>query len=402
MRLFKLVDTHHHQHHHHQHHHQNRVNHLHTIFYEQLRHTGLALDYSIFGNFIVWLMFDKSNVSLYTKILDPSLANNVGQESTRTVLSMTYDCMTYDRDIALAVDWIHYLLYIPVCNETNRNFGLMAVRLLAPVAMVQIYNSDKPVPRISDIRVDPQVSLVFWTEFSYNSIQMTPRVMRSTQDGHHIRVIAEDRDAIAKSLTLDIHNRRVCWLTSYRESRQLSVAMLVCVGYDGTGKQVYTHLNSYFKNINPNINILNGNIYWISDLGKSISMIPISSSNEHFPSIIMDSNYNIGINQFRIVDRSLQSLGKDHCTDHNCSHMCVPTPDNTMGYRCMCPTGRVVWNGSQCLDKIELTNKIIMFNYTTNMITNKSSHLWHNYNKHIILLSLLSVLIQLSLHDITV
>ncbi|XP_054165024.1 putative vitellogenin receptor [Oppia nitens] len=267
-----------------------------------------------------------------------------------------------DRVDALAVDWINHLAYLPVCDKPGNRFGLMAVNITAPAYWTQLTRKrHKCSTIVKDILVDPNDGLVFWTEFSI-SLNVIIQIMRLSQDNTDILVIGEDRDALPKSLTLDIHSKRLCWLNRLKQQNKDITIVLVCMKYDGTGKQVYTGTSSYLLNTNPCISVMNGNIYWSNKVDNTIKsmMVAIDGSNQtalptNLTKIFVSNIANIAY--FKIISLSQQPNSMiDRCLNHNCSHMCVPTFNVSAGYTCLCSLGHS-WTGSQCLNNRDLPIK---------------------------------------------
>ncbi|CAG2170511.1 unnamed protein product [Oppiella nova] len=218
---------------------------------------------------------------------------------------------------------------------------------------------------IKDIRVDPLVSMLFWTEYIddqdkyygdqktyYSDGKFKSHLMGAYQDGQAVRVIADSQYIRRHTLNLDIRTKMIYYIRTKYDDK--SVSQVCSVNYNGSDQRiVHSSTNLFTDTILMTTDLFGEYLYWMSATNNSILRVPINNVSDTAPSaqVVMESG--IALNTFRIINKLRQPTGSNKCAQSRCTELglCLPTGYMNANYRCVCKKyyGTVLlWNGTAC------------------------------------------------------
>ncbi|KAG8195495.1 hypothetical protein JTE90_010798 [Oedothorax gibbosus] len=266
-----------------------------------------AVDYHYAKGLVVWT--DVETEKIYSI---PIFANP--RSATKQVL--VESCVTPD---GVAVDWIHDNLY-----WTDADTDVVAVaRLVDGSLITTLVKKDLHDPRA--IVIDPNVGLMFWTDWGRN-----PRIERAGMDGSQRRVIITSGIKWPNGLAIDLLARCIYWIDG-------STRVLSSSNYDGEDEKVIltgTPLKHPFS-----LDILGDWLYWTDWSSGYEGLYKTNRKSGHEESRKIGSGEGwktlMGV---KVYDASKQPAGFNRCTNKNggCTHLCLPAPGE-VNYSCVCP-----------------------------------------------------------------
>lgn len=317
-----------------------------------------ALDYSLSGNYMVWLKVNSSlysymsRTSLYAAPIDPTAPNQLNLTGVTRMATLSHDLNLK----TLAIDWVHNLLYYPVCESLSK--GIFVANMSSPTITYKLVRLSHCV---KDIRVDPNESLIFWNEYNefsansystnpysyrsysrYRSTQYSKSVLRKCyQSGNDIQNLTETQQSVVQknSLTLDITEKRVYWI----ERNAYFTSSLYSMDYNGDSKTLIISSANLFDDFSS-MEIFGKYIYWVHNEDDTIRRIAKQTAVVESGELVLQSG--VDIDAIRIVDKDIQPNATNKCRDHNCPQICLPLATN---YTCYCAIIGFMWNGTACV-----------------------------------------------------
>ncbi|CAG2178242.1 unnamed protein product, partial [Oppiella nova] len=267
---------------------------------------------------------------------------------------------------SLALDYIHNIIYYPLCNYTSKDIGIYAVNITDP------HKHQFPIVRqqhcvAKDIRVDPLKSLLFWSEYipsettsssyssysrytsrpTYSDTRHKSHIMRSSQDGQGVQIIMYSQYVRRNTLSIDITAKRLYWISS--ESLYSSVSRLYSIGYDGSDQRLILSSMSLFSETTITaMDVFGDYIYWTDNANDTILRVNVKeSSEESVVHVVLQSG--VDINAMKVVHKSRQPMARNKYESHLCPELCLPSSYNHRNYTCRSQCESQTWNGNTCV-----------------------------------------------------
>ncbi|KAM9761384.1 low-density lipoprotein receptor-like isoform 1-T1 [Menidia menidia] len=150
---------------------------------------------------------------------------------------------------AIAVDWIHSLLY-----WTSQESGSVSVALLDGSSQHQLIGGlEKP----SAVAVDPLQGLLFWTQCG-----SSPKIERASLDGHDRKTLVTTAVRQPVALSLDVPRRLLYWF-------DMGTRSISRVDLEGRHRKTVVESNGYLDRL-FGLAVFEGFVYWSDEVTHSI------------------------------------------------------------------------------------------------------------------------------------
>lgn len=238
--------------------------------------------------------------------------------------------------IGLAYDWLSQVLFF--INGGRRTIDAIntAERARESKTRMQrtIVRADKHTEFYS-LAVHPGHAYLFWSEkYEYTG----DTIVRSNLDGSNVWELVRLPDAYHPYvITIDYAEERIYWMDDLRgQIGRCSFEGEACelVIYDDDDQYYFTsrHMVAH-----------EGHIYWYDWMDRSIRR---ARKEKNAIGKAIKRNL-FELSSMKVITKALK-LGENACSRgaHNCSHICVGTPDGK--YNCLCPDGMSITTTGQC------------------------------------------------------
>lgn len=186
------------------------------------------------------------------------------------------------------------------------------------------------------IAIHPIESLLFWSDWGNHS-----HIGVSFMDGSKSKVLIDDV-AWPNGLTLDWPNGRIYWVDA--KSNKIESSTI-------TGQDRRVILDGVFSH--PFAMAIHGNeIYWCDYESRAIEYCNKFTGKQH--DILVQGEEVLDVH---IFDKSSMPQIKHACVDHECSHICLLSSNNS--YTCACPIDMVLDDKHTCIHNKKSFNIII-------------------------------------------
>jgi hypothetical protein len=279
--------------------------------------SAVAVDYVLKDNLIVW-----SDVNSEKIFSCPASELHHGGHACKKPLVGT-DIKTPD---GLAVDWVHRLLY---WTDTGRD--TISVIELSGANRRTLFSANLLEPRA--IAVDPLKGVMFWTDWGTNA-----KIEISGMDGTHRRAIVTSNILWPNGLAVDPLEERIYWADA--KLRTLSSA-----DYLGANRQVVLHDYRHVKH--PfSLAVFEDKVYWTDWETEGVHTVD-KFTGKNVKSVVRGVS---GLMTIKIYHQVLQPEVPNKCANHQCSHLCLPSPHRkfqwppmgdqpVLSHSCACPDG---------------------------------------------------------------
>ncbi|XP_046609747.1 low-density lipoprotein receptor-related protein 2 isoform X1 [Neodiprion virginianus] len=230
----------------------------------------------------------------------------------------------------LAYDWIGQNLYwldsklntIEVARENGTN-------------RIVLVKENITQPRGMCLDPSPGARWLFWTDWGEN-----PRIERIGMDGTNRSIIINTKIYWPNGLTLDVATQRVYFADSKLDFID------TCL-YNGTGRIQVLAASHYL--LHPHsLTLFEDTLYWTDrQLNRVLSAHKFKGVNQTVVSHLISQPLSIHVHH-----PALQPLSDNPCAKLPCSHLCLLSPSNPLGYTCKCHAGyRLSATGGMCIEE---------------------------------------------------
>lgn len=274
-----------------------------------------AIDFSFDENIIFWSDIDHEQIK--------SLRFN--STFKLVVTHVSSDVMSPD---GLACDWVTKKIYW-ADSEMKK---IQVVQYESKVRKL-LYWSELDQPR--GIALVPHRGLMFWTDWGDN-----PKIERSSMDGDHSarKVIIKENIYWPNGLTIDYDSESIYWADA-------KLTRLERANFDGENRFIVSseHMRHPFA-----VTVGKEHLFWTDWVTKSVSMCNKTNGKARRDLFTEDSEHPMDIHVF---SKERQPSFDSQCSYNNggCSHLCLLSSTNPLGYSCACPTGiKLLEDGKNC------------------------------------------------------
>ncbi|XP_064646226.1 low-density lipoprotein receptor-related protein 2-like [Lineus longissimus] len=220
-----------------------------------------------------------------------------------------------DVTTALAVDWVaENLYYMDWYLET------LEVVKLDGTHRALLFSSGISQP--SAMALDPRDKLMFWSDWG-----KPPRIERAGMDGSDRKIIISEKVFWPKGITIDYPARRLYFMDSRLD-------YIDYCNYDGSGRTTLI-ASSQLIHSPVSITVFEDYIYWSDEHYKRISRCGKFSCTGK----TVDVHSLKGAIAVLIQHPLRQPNATNHCLNSQCSHLCLLSPTESSGFKCVCPAG---------------------------------------------------------------
>ncbi|XP_054164985.1 very low-density lipoprotein receptor-like [Oppia nitens] len=297
------------------------ISHKHKHQHYLQLYAGLAstigIDYSIKDNYIIWS--DVTNEKLFIAPLNNS--------------HKTFNGLTEPTELienkgvvdALAVDWIHRLVY---WTDTSKDH-IEVANISDPNSRAVIISDSLEEPR--GIAVNVLESWIVWTDWGSR-----PRIERALQDGSNRKTLVDRNIIWPNGVTIDLITKQIYWLDAKMNT-------INSVNFDGSSRRQILHSPDFIRH--PfSLDIFEDNIYWTDWELESVLATNKFGIDNHKVDTLVGGVFSVM--DISIVHSYKKPHSNDRCADHRCSHLCLPT--GRQSYRCVCPTAMQLKDNQTC------------------------------------------------------
>jgi hypothetical protein len=202
--------------------------------YSELSST-IAVDYSLKDNYLIW-----SDVAYEKLFIAPFDSKHKTFNGVQEQKELIYNKGIVD---ALAVDWIHRLVY---WTDTSKDC-IEVANITNPESRAVIINDRLEEPR--GIAINVLESWIVWTDWG-----SVPKIERSLQDGSQRQTLVETDIVWPNGITIDFIIKRIYWLDAKLNS-------MSSIDYDGKNRKLILHSTQYIRH--PfSLDIFEDTVYW--------------------------------------------------------------------------------------------------------------------------------------------
>jgi low density lipoprotein-related protein 2 len=266
--------------------------------------------------------------------LDKNITNTSGKSAFAAVASAQEDVKEVissglDLVEGLAFDWIGRNLYwvdsrlhtLEVCHES----GLHRVILL---------NKNVTQPRGIVVDPTPDSRLLFWTDWGEN-----PRIERLGLDGLNRTTIITTKIYWPNGLTLDIATKKVYFADS-------KLDYIDFCDYDGSRRRQVLASSHYLLHAHS-LTLFEDTLYWTDrQLNRILSTHKFKGNNQSVVHHVVSQPLSIHVNH-----PSLQPVYANPCNGAGCNQLCLLSPVEKVGFRCICRPGFRLQNEKTCVEE---------------------------------------------------
>ncbi|XP_078621857.1 low-density lipoprotein receptor-related protein 2-like isoform X1 [Branchiostoma floridae x Branchiostoma japonicum] len=218
----------------------------------------------------------------------------------------------------VVVDWVGRNLYWA-------DYGLQTIEVsdLAGTNRAVLFNQNVTYPR--GLVIDPRDSyrLMFWTDWGQN-----PRIERAGMDGSGRTTIVTEKLYWPNGLAIDFPTQKL-----YFADARLDY--IDFCNYDGTGRRQVLASNQLIQHPHS-ITIFEDMVYWSDRTANRVYGVNKFDGTQNQTTVI---RYLWGPLDLHAYHPVRQPQGNNTCFNNPCSHLCLLSPVEEMGFKCACPTG---------------------------------------------------------------
>lgn len=180
----------------------------------------------------------------------------------------------------------------------------------------------------------PNARWLFWTDWGEN-----PRIERVGMDGTQRSAIITTKIYWPNGLTLDTATQRVYFADS-------KLDFIDFCYYNGTGRQQVLAGSHYL--LHPHsLTLFEDTLYWTDrQLNRVLSAHKFKGTNQTVVSHLISQPLSIHVHH-----PSLQPQYTSPCKKDTCQHLCLLSPNQTLGYTCMCMPGFRLLADGKCVEE---------------------------------------------------
>ncbi|GBP08672.1 Low-density lipoprotein receptor-related protein 2 [Eumeta japonica] len=180
----------------------------------------------------------------------------------------------------------------------------------------------------------PNARWLFWTDWGEN-----PRIERVGMDGTQRMAIITTKIYWPNGLTLDTATQRVYFADS-------KLDYIDFCNYNGTGRQQVLAGSHYL--LHPHsLTLFEDTLYWTDrQLNRVLSAHKFKGSNQTVVSHLISQPLSIHVHH-----PSLQPPHPSPCKPDTCQHLCLLSPNHTIGYTCVCKPGFKLLSNGKCTEE---------------------------------------------------
>ncbi|KAJ0178036.1 hypothetical protein K1T71_005859 [Dendrolimus kikuchii] len=180
----------------------------------------------------------------------------------------------------------------------------------------------------------PDARWLFWTDWGEN-----PRIERVGMDGTQRSAIITTKIYWPNGLTLDTATQRVYFADS-------KLDFIDFCYYNGTGRQQVLAGSHYL--LHPHsLTLFEDTLYWTDrQLNRVLSAHKFKGSNQTVVSHLISQPLSIHVHH-----PSLQPQYTSPCKRDTCQHLCLLSPNRTVGYTCRCKPGFKLLPDGKCVEE---------------------------------------------------
>ncbi|XP_045450693.1 low-density lipoprotein receptor-related protein 2 [Melitaea cinxia] len=228
----------------------------------------------------------------------------------------------------LAYDWVGGNIY-----WLDSKLNTIEVAREDGSARTALLSANITQPRGMCLDPAPDARWLFWTDWGEN-----PRVERIGMDGTQRMAIITTKIYWPNGLTLDTATQRVYFADS-------KLDFIDFCNYDGSGRQQVLAGSHYL--LHPHsLTLFEDTLYWTDrQLNRVLSAHKFRGTNQTVVSHLISQPLSIHVHH-----PSLQPQYPSPCKKDTCGHLCLLSPNNTIGYRCMCKPGFKLLPDGKCIE----------------------------------------------------
>ncbi|XP_037869964.1 low-density lipoprotein receptor-related protein 2 isoform X2 [Bombyx mori] len=229
----------------------------------------------------------------------------------------------------LAYDWVGGNVY-----WLDSKLNTIEVAKEDGAARTTLLSGNITQPRGMCLDPAPDARWLFWTDWGEH-----PRVERIGMDGTRRMAIITTKIYWPNGLTLDTATKRVYFADS-------KLDFIDFCNYDGTGRQQVLSGSHYL--LHPHsLTLFEDTLYWTDrQLNRVLSAHKFKGSNQTVVSHLISQPLSIHVHH-----PSLQQQYTSPCKRDTCQHLCLLSPNQTVGYTCMCQPGYKLLQDGKCADE---------------------------------------------------
>ncbi|XP_037294723.1 LOW QUALITY PROTEIN: low-density lipoprotein receptor-related protein 2 [Manduca sexta] len=229
----------------------------------------------------------------------------------------------------LAYDWVGGNIY-----WLDSKLNTIEVAKEDGTARTALLSGNITQPRGMCLDPAPNTRWLFWTDWGEN-----PRIERIGMDGTQRMAIITTKIYWPNGLTLDTATKRVYFADS-------KLDFIDFCNYDGTGRQQVLAGSHYL--LHPHsLTLFEDTLYWTDrQLNRVLSAHKFKGSNQTVVSHLISQPLSIHVHH-----PSLQPQYPSPCKKDTCQHLCLLSPNMTIGYTCMCKPGFKLLPDGKCVEE---------------------------------------------------
>ncbi|CAH0730104.1 unnamed protein product, partial [Brenthis ino] len=229
----------------------------------------------------------------------------------------------------LAYDWIGGNIY-----WLDSKLNSIEVATEDGSARTALLSGNITQPRGMCLDPAPDARWLFWTDWGEN-----PRIERVGMDGSQRMAIITTKIYWPNGLTLDTATQRVYFADS-------KLDFIDFCYYNGSGRQQVLAGSHYL--LHPHsLTLFEDTLYWTDrQLNRVLSAHKFRGTNQTVVSHLISQPLSIHVHH-----PSLQPQYPSPCKKDSCQHLCLLSPNSTVGYTCMCKPGYKLLPDGKCVEE---------------------------------------------------
>ncbi|KAJ7335677.1 hypothetical protein JRQ81_013618 [Phrynocephalus forsythii] len=226
---------------------------------------------------------------------------------------------------------------------------------------------------VNSISVDWFTGQLYWASSSPDAI------FAGLSDGRgYVKIL--EKEMMPEQLTTFPEKRYMYWVNRGGKGR----TVIEAAGMDGSDRHVLAVL-TVEQPVGLTLDCITSRLYWISEYKESIETIKVDGTGRHtFPEMLTKEQDPLGLAVFEnwffwadkkhlvyssrttpdiiaLLNSSISSFAVLHelqqpqsntaaCSPGSCSHICLPSPVHSKGYKCACPEGIFLLPSGECAE----------------------------------------------------
>ncbi|CAK1544808.1 unnamed protein product [Leptosia nina] len=229
----------------------------------------------------------------------------------------------------LAYDWVAGNIY-----WLDSKLNTIEVAKEDGTARTALVSGNITQPRGMCLDPAPNARWLFWTDWGEN-----PRIERVGMDGTQRMAIITTKIYWPNGLTLDTATQRVYFADS-------KLDFIDFCYYNGSGRQQVLAGSHYL--LHPHsLTLFEDTLYWTDrQLNRVLSAHKFKGTNQTVVSHLISQPLSIHVHH-----PSLQPQYPSPCKTDTCQHICLLSPNKTIGYTCMCKPGFKLLPDGKCIEE---------------------------------------------------